>query len=200
MSLNPDTPYLAAQRERFEQACFDHYLGRHADGKTGDHMEPPGTRPDLMWRDEKGEYGVLMFNAAWWAWQAALVLLDVRAVALEKINAIRNSIIGFQKVGWSDHVYPLVAALQEAGIEGAGYDVASANVQKELDIRLALEKDKARLDILETAVENGCVTMCFEMDGGVHLTLDGVGEAQEAYRNESSIRDALSKMVAKAGA
>jgi hypothetical protein len=41
--------------------------------------------------------------------------------ALEKINQIRNSIIGTQTLNWSEHVYPLVAALQDAGFEGMSY-------------------------------------------------------------------------------
>jgi hypothetical protein len=38
--------------------------------------------------------------------------------ALAKINEIRNSIIGLQTINWSEHVYPLVAALNEAGVDG----------------------------------------------------------------------------------
>lgn len=44
--------------------------------------------------------------------------------ALQKINAIRNSIVGFQAINWSEHIYPLVAALNEAGIEGQSYPEA----------------------------------------------------------------------------
>lgn len=44
--------------------------------------------------------------------------------ALNKINEIRNSIVGFQNINWSEHIYPLVAALDEAGIEGMGYPEA----------------------------------------------------------------------------
>jgi hypothetical protein len=43
------------------------------------------------------------------------------AAALEKINQIRNSIIGTQTLNWSEHVYPLVAALADAGFEGMPY-------------------------------------------------------------------------------
>lgn len=60
------------ERERFEQAVYNHYLERHAAGKTEDRDDPAGTREQLLWRDDKGNYGVLMFNASWWAWQAAL--------------------------------------------------------------------------------------------------------------------------------
>lgn len=48
--------------------------------------------------------------------------------ALAKINVVRNSIIGLQKFNWSEHAYPLVAALDEAGVEGADYPEARANV------------------------------------------------------------------------
>lgn len=44
--------------------------------------------------------------------------------ALYKINEIRNSIIGHQTVNWSEHIYPLVAALNEAGITGLSYPEA----------------------------------------------------------------------------
>jgi hypothetical protein len=44
--------------------------------------------------------------------------------ALERINQIRNSMIGTQSLNWSEHVYPLVAALQDAGFEGMSYPEA----------------------------------------------------------------------------
>jgi hypothetical protein len=44
--------------------------------------------------------------------------------ALTKINVIRNSIIGLQTINWSEHIYPLVAALEAAGLHGMGYDEA----------------------------------------------------------------------------
>ena len=46
--------------------------------------------------------------------------------ALTKIDAIRNDIIGRQKIGWSSHVYPMVAALDEAGYPGMEYEAARA--------------------------------------------------------------------------
>lgn len=53
--------------------------------------------------------------------------------ALTKIDAIRNSIIGYQNVGWSEHIYPLVAALNEAGFEGEEYKTARAKVEAALE-------------------------------------------------------------------
>lgn len=51
--------------------------------------------------------------------------------------------------------------------------------------------DSARMDWLESAVENGHVGACFEIDGGVHLTLEGVGEEPKIYREQNSLRDAI---------
>jgi len=58
---------------------------------------------------------------------------DAYQIALNKIDAIRNSIIGFQSVGWSEHIYPLVAALGDAGFPGAGYEASRKNVSTLLE-------------------------------------------------------------------
>lgn len=56
--------------------------------------------------------------------QASLFLEARYRKALEKIDEIRNSIVGKQTVNWSAHIYPLVAALEEAGFRGLGYEEA----------------------------------------------------------------------------
>ena len=48
--------------------------------------------------------------------------------ALTKISAIRDSIVGMQGFNFSEHAYPIVAALKEAGFDGCGYDIARANL------------------------------------------------------------------------
>lgn len=48
--------------------------------------------------------------------------------ALSAINDIRNSIIGAQQLNWSEHVYPMVAALDEAGMKGLPWAEARANM------------------------------------------------------------------------
>lgn len=48
--------------------------------------------------------------------------------------------------------------------------------------------DKERLDHLQVMADNGCVSMCFEVGGGFHVTLDGIGGEPEAARNVESIR------------
>jgi hypothetical protein len=80
--------------------------------------------------------------------------------ALAKINEIRDSIIGLQTVNWSDHVYPLVKALNEAGLRGMDYPNArevygslllrAAKAEGELaDLRTELE---AALDYCPVAI------------------------------------------------
>lgn len=69
-------PDFEESRARFECLAYDHYLDRHAAGKTADCDEPPVSPSGLFWRQPNGEYGVLMFNGAWWAWRAALVYVQ----------------------------------------------------------------------------------------------------------------------------
>ncbi len=71
--------------------------------------------------------------------------MDKKQKALEKINAIRNSIIGGQTINWSEHIYPLVAALKEAGIEGMDYPEARENFGTTLQRAVAAEGMAARL-------------------------------------------------------
>lgn len=65
--------------------------------------------------------------------------------ALEKINAIRNSIIGLQTINWSEHVYQLVAALEEAGLEGMGYPASRARYGTMLERTTKAEDEANRL-------------------------------------------------------
>lgn len=71
--------------------------------------------------------------------------LTVLETVIAKVNDIRNSIIGCQTVNWSEHIYPLVAALEEAGVEGAGYPSSRANVGTMLERTLAAESEADRL-------------------------------------------------------
>lgn len=74
---------------------------------------------------------------------------DALRGAMEKIDAIRNSIIGFQTVGWSEHIYPLVAALHEAGFDGIGYEKARKNASTLLD---AVKAAEAKAEAAETSL------------------------------------------------
>lgn len=62
---------IDAERARFEQAAMDHFHTRRQQGNVLDDNGCPITRESLFWRDDKGDYGVRMFNAAWWGWKSA---------------------------------------------------------------------------------------------------------------------------------
>lgn len=73
--------------------------------------------------------------------------------ALDRINAARNSIVQRQAIDWSSHIYPIVAALEDAGIKGDGYDVTRAKALTEIEAikqRIAAEavaeRDAARAE------------------------------------------------------
>lgn len=55
--------------------------------------------------------------------------------------------------------------------------------------------DKQMIDWLQAQAEAGCVTMCFDLDGGVHVTLDPVGGEQRAAREADTVRDAIAKLM-----
>ena len=64
---------------------------------------------------------------------------------LQKIGEIRDSIIGLQKFNWSEHGYPLVAALDAAGFTGTTYENAQKNVGTLLERTNAAEAEVAVL-------------------------------------------------------
>jgi hypothetical protein len=63
--------------------------------------------------------------------------------ALDKIDKIRDSIVGMQGFNFSEHAYPLVAALKEAGYEGAGYEIARTNLGTLIEQIKAAEAEAA---------------------------------------------------------
>lgn len=71
--------------------------------------------------------------------------------ALDSINDIRNSIIGLQTLNWSEHVYPLVKVLDEAGFEGMEYPAAREFYGTMLDRCNAAEKDAERYRFIRDA-------------------------------------------------
>jgi hypothetical protein len=62
---------MDAERKLFEDAMFQHYLNQFAAGKLDMTQAGDGTPEALFWKQPNGEYGVLMFNAAWYGWRAA---------------------------------------------------------------------------------------------------------------------------------
>jgi len=83
--------------------------------------------------------------------------------ALAKINAIRNSIVGCQKVNWSEHVYPLVAALEAAGFVGQPYAEARSDAGTLLARAVSAE---AGVDELRVEVER--LNKMLDVCSGVH--------------------------------
>ena len=84
MSEQPYDPATLAQVERmlieieradFENAMFALYRRKREAGLIDPEGEGDGTPEALFWKQPSGEYGVLMFNAAWAGWRAAKGLL-----------------------------------------------------------------------------------------------------------------------------
>lgn len=65
---------MELERDQFEEVALAHFVAQRAAGVqiSGDNGCEP-TRESLFWRDDKGDYGVRMFNAAWWGWKEAVV-------------------------------------------------------------------------------------------------------------------------------
>lgn len=62
----------ADARPAFEAAALEHFAQRRAEGKAIDDNGSPATAESLFWKTPSGDYGVQMFNAAWWGYQAAV--------------------------------------------------------------------------------------------------------------------------------
>lgn len=77
--------------------------------------------------------------------RALLKELERANRGLNKINDVRNSIIGLQTINWSEHIYPLVAALNEAGMQGMDYGEAKPFHETMLKRAVNAEKRAERL-------------------------------------------------------
>lgn len=84
--------------------------------------------------------------------------------ALERINTIRNSIVSLQAINWSEHIYPLVAALNDAGIEGKPYPADRAYLGSLIDqcneARAERDRYRAALEKAFTALSSGQPCIC----------------------------------------
>ena len=78
-------------------------------------------------------------------WHALQRESKLRA-ALTKLNEIRNSIVGIQGFNFSEHAYPMVAALNEAGFAGLPYPEARDNVGTLLERATKAEARVAKLE------------------------------------------------------
>lgn len=59
-----------ALRKQFEDACLANFVERRASGNISDDNGSPATHEALFWRKANGDYGVTLFNAAWWGYKA----------------------------------------------------------------------------------------------------------------------------------
>lgn len=70
------TMTTADTRADFEAAALAYTIQRRDEGKTLDDNGCPATTEALFWKTPTGDYGVHMFNAAWWGWQAAVKTME----------------------------------------------------------------------------------------------------------------------------
>lgn len=58
-------------KELFERECHAFFQKRKEEGHVDPADSGDGSPESLFWKDEKGNYGVRMFNAAWWGFRIA---------------------------------------------------------------------------------------------------------------------------------
>lgn len=143
--------------------------------------------------------------------------------ALAKISDIRDSIIGAQTVNWSEHIYPLVAALKEAGFEGVPYEEARAHVGTLIEQVKKLEAFKAyvhqRLDAAGIPThpdgphsKEGCrigdrldmlinqrASLATGVIDGTKLHLDALARAEAAERRVAELEREIEAVLSSLG-
>jgi hypothetical protein len=155
--MTPLTPERIAELRALAEACTEPkwIAGKpRDDGGVQVYSPSRGVCRQIVLIAETDSEANAAFIAS--ARQAVSELLDEverLATFAAKVDAIRNSIIGFQSVSWSEHIYPLVAALGDAGYPGIGYDAARANVDTLIAELRALEAENARLQAEATLLD-----------------------------------------------
>jgi len=95
---------------------------------------------------------------------SALEAAQARVKELEtfaqKVNYIRNSIVGMQGFNFSEHAYPLVAALEEIGVKGDGHKLAAKNLGTLIDQIKAAEARIAELEAEREGLVRRTVEAC----------------------------------------
>lgn len=107
---------------------------------------PPIPEHEFLFRDDLLAYARLAVEQATAGLRAEV---DKLRLLGERVNGIRNSIIGAQAVNFSEHVYPLVAALNEAGFVGKNYDEARKDLGTLIEQvkKAEAERDEARAEL-----------------------------------------------------
>jgi len=104
----------------------------------------------------------------------------------ERVTCARCKGSGIVSLGNNPHAYGS-ATCNVCGGSGKGIS---------LSLKQSAQGDKVRMDWLEAQAAAGHISICFELDGGVHVTLDPVGEVQRAARNVASIREGIDALAA----
>ena len=102
------------ERDQFEEVALAHFVAQRAAGVqiSGDNGCEP-TRESLFWRTNEGDYGVRMFNAAWWGWKSATEAIADKPAspwlgpykdAAEALNELRKACA--EMLGCDDETWP----------------------------------------------------------------------------------------------
>lgn len=82
---------IEQERARFEQAAMAKFTTRRQAGdKVIDDNGCEITPESLFWKDEHGNYGVKMFNPAWWGWKEACEAMVSGASVVVEPSAIET--------------------------------------------------------------------------------------------------------------
>lgn len=165
---------LDQERDRFEQAALERFVNQRAAGVqiTDDNGSEP-TREALFWRDSAGNYGVKMFNAAWWGWrtgveQTAEQLLEV----IDHKNTFINTLVQ-DRDEWKEAT---IAANQNASCE----EKRRLAMQDERDtLRAALLKTQETLkQFYDGGYDRG---ECWMAGGIINAALANTGVCQHRF-------------------
>ena len=98
------------------------------------------------------------------------------------VNQVRPVVVGILQRAKAERVL----ALRELGVDIPDEPVAIT--------------DAERIDHLEHLVSEAYVSACFEIDGGVHLTIERPSSTAEAHRHKDTLRDAIDDAIKAAAA
>lgn len=98
------------------------------------------------------------------------------------VNQVRPVMVGILQRAKAERIL----ALRELGVDIPDEPVAIT--------------DAERIDHLEHLVSEAYVSACFEMDGGVHLTIERPSSSAEAHCNKDTLRDAIDDAIKAAAA
>lgn len=126
------------------------------------------------WRNADPKHPAMVILVA--EWEAVTHRAEQAEAALTKINDIRNSIVGSSTVNWSEHIYPLVAALNEAGLKGDHFENTKKNFGTLLERAEQAEADRDK----ERGEKEHLAKIC---NGGSKKYYDAIVECHKILEN-----------------